>query len=95
MVCDWLSQALGEWKWSMAVLPLILLTLAPSTEAKYDFQVYRANQYDIQKEQYGSRSSVMSYEGDVLNRPLTLSLHMYFGRSHGWCNSNRKKDRFD
>ena len=67
MVFDWLSQALGEWKWSVAVLPFILLTLAPTADAKYDFPVYRANQYDIQKEHFGSRSSVMSYEGTRLD----------------------------
>ena len=55
--CDW------NWKFSVAMLPLILLTLAPVTEAKNDFSVYRMNQYDIIKEPYGSRSGLVSFEG--------------------------------
>jgi len=63
MVFEYMSQYIGEWKWSIAVVPLILLTIAPTAEAKYDFPVYRMHQYDIAQENYGSRSSLVSFEG--------------------------------
>ena len=77
--CDW------NWKFSVAMLPLILLTLAPVTEAKNDFSVYRMNQYDIIKEPYGSRSGLVSFEGENLFRFVTnyrwvgIKLLRFFG----------------
>lgn len=63
-----------NWKFSVAMLPLILLTLAPSTEAKYDFPVYRMNQYDMTKEPYGSRTSLVSFEGMHTKVVMTVCL---------------------
>ena len=61
MVFEYMSQYIGEWKWSVAIVPLILLTIAPTTEAKYDFPVYRLHQYDVAQENYGSRRVSLNF----------------------------------
>merc|ERR1719402_634767 len=63
MVLDEITNLISDWKFSMAVVPLVLLAIAPTTEAAYDFSVYRMHQYDIEKHPYGSRSSLVSFEG--------------------------------
>ena len=63
MVLEEITGFLSDWKISMAVVPLLLLAIAPTTEAAYDFSVYRMHQYDIEKNPYGSRSSLVSFEG--------------------------------
>lgn len=67
MVLDEITSFLSEWKISMAVVPIFLLCLAPTTEAAYDFSVYRMGQYDIEKNPHGSRSSLVSFEGRSAN----------------------------
>ena len=62
MVLEEITSFLGEWKFSWMV-PLFLLAIAPTTEAAYDFSVYRMHQYDIEKSPYGSRSAQVSFEG--------------------------------
>ena len=68
MVFEYMSQYIGEWKWSVAIVPLILLTIAPTAEAKYDFPVYRLHQYDIAQENYGSRNVLKNFE--ILEQPF-------------------------
>ena len=69
LLCHRMLPELFEWNWkfSFAMLPLILLTLAPTpAEARRDFSVYRMHQYDLLKEPYGSRASLVSFEGNFL-----------------------------
>ena len=56
---------LFEWNWKFSfAISLFLLTLAPTqAEARRDFAVYRMHQYDLVKEPYGSRASLVSFEG--------------------------------
>ena len=38
MVLDEITSFISDWKFSMAVVPLFLLAIAPTTEAAYDFR---------------------------------------------------------
>lgn len=65
----WLDDLFpGEWKFSMAVVPIFLLCIAP-TEASYEFPAYRMYQYDYQsadvtdREAFGSSVAQVSFEG--------------------------------
>lgn len=65
----WLDDLFpGEWKFSMAVVPIFLLCIAP-TEASYEFPAYRMYQYDYQsaditdREAFGSSGAQVSFEG--------------------------------